>query len=445
MKKTSIFQWFLLLIAAFSTSIAFAQEKKCKSVRKYTSDSFPGQFFLTPESLCRALEAKENAESKKERFQFTKYVSGGTCYYKVTNSGWRSSTYIMINGRDYEECEEENKCKSVAGKVTKLSVPAGWAHLDSTGEVRDFKSSGPAPDQVCKGGCQYLLMSNEVVPGSTVYAPKINNGGYHPVFTQYTYAGTDTQCQAETDLTTPSTPPPPPEKPKEPEKPFTCPTGKCPGVVNGEQVCVPCGSAPGQGDGDSDDKDKGKDKKPGDSSGNNNGNDKGDKDGNKDGSSDGTPGGTGNSSGGINGTGSGNGNGTGNGKGSGGGSGSGSGSKSDSTGKRPGESEGEDDGPPPQYGERPELYEPKYKDGVKGVWDEKKGQLKDTKLANLAKKLMPTEKRGNCPSWTFDLNFGRGLGFGTHRLQPPCTIWPMLRAIVLVCALILARKLVFGG
>ena len=138
------------------------------------------------------------------------------------------------------------------------------------------------------------------------------------------------------------------------------------------------------------------------------------------------------------------GNGTGTGPGSGSGSGGG---KGDGKGKGEGKGDKEEgeDGAGPSFGERPGLYEPKYKNGIKGVWDEKSASLKNTQLGKLSKRLMPTENSGNCPQWTFDFNFGRGLGFGTHRLQIPCNIWPVLRAIVLVCALILARKLVFGG
>lgn len=111
-----------------------------------------------------------------------------------------------------------------------------------------------------------------------------------------------------------------------------------------------------------------------------------------------------------------------------------------------GEKDGEkEDNTPPAFGERPVLYEPKYKNGVKGVWDQKKGQLQNSGLGRLSKRLMPTVNSGTCPRWDIDLNFGRNMNFGTKNVAPPCTIWPVLRAIVMVCALILARKLVFGG
>jgi hypothetical protein len=95
--------------------------------------------------------------------------------------------------------------------------------------------------------------------------------------------------------------------------------------------------------------------------------------------------------------------------------------------------------------EVPKLYEPKYPDGMKGVWDQKKDQMHNTPLLQLAGQLMPqTGDSGTCPSWVIPLDFGF-VDFGSGDVSPPCWLWPILKAIVIVCALLLARALVFGG
>ena len=52
---------------------------------------------------------------------------------------------------------------------------------------------------------------------------------------------------------------------------------------------------------------------------------------------------------------------------------------------------------------------------------------------------------GTPPSWIIDLDFGRGLSFGSHDISPPSWLWGVLRAITILSALLLARRLIFGG
>lgn len=95
----------------------------------------------------------------------------------------------------------------------------------------------------------------------------------------------------------------------------------------------------------------------------------------------------------------------------------------------------------------PNLYERKYPDGIKGIWNEKSAELKQLPLFTLAERLMPTGISGGvCPTWHVDLSFGHGFGeYGLQDVSPPCWIWDIAKVIIIASALILARALVFGG
>lgn len=102
---------------------------------------------------------------------------------------------------------------------------------------------------------------------------------------------------------------------------------------------------------------------------------------------------------------------------------------------------------PGEFGEVPDLYEKIYPDGLTGVLEEKTAQLKQTPLFGLVSQLAPTGigNGGTCPSWTFDMNFGGVMNMGSKVVQPPCWIWDAIKAIMIVTALLTARKLIFGG
>lgn len=93
----------------------------------------------------------------------------------------------------------------------------------------------------------------------------------------------------------------------------------------------------------------------------------------------------------------------------------------------------------------PELYKPKYKDGIKGVWDMKKAEFKTSPLFSLPSLLMPNiGSGGTCPVWNLNLDVGIG-NYGVHDISPPCWLWGVAKAVIIISALILARALVFGG
>jgi hypothetical protein len=94
---------------------------------------------------------------------------------------------------------------------------------------------------------------------------------------------------------------------------------------------------------------------------------------------------------------------------------------------------------------KPTLYTKKYPDGMTGVWEAKKTALMNSPLLGLVHSLMPNiGDGGTCPSWTVDLNLGLG-NFGTGDVSVPCSLWPVLKIIVICSALLLARALIFGG
>lgn len=96
--------------------------------------------------------------------------------------------------------------------------------------------------------------------------------------------------------------------------------------------------------------------------------------------------------------------------------------------------------------EIPELYRRKYPDGMVGIYDDYKDRLKNTSLVQLASSLMPSAgSSGSCPSWPVNLNLSSWAAFGVHDVAPPCWIWDVAKAILILSALLLARALIFGG
>lgn len=94
----------------------------------------------------------------------------------------------------------------------------------------------------------------------------------------------------------------------------------------------------------------------------------------------------------------------------------------------------------------PELYTRKYPNGMEGIWTDYKDQLKGTSLVSLVGKLMPNVGNGgSCPSWMLNLDLAHWATFGTHDVAPPCWIWDVAKAILVLSALLLARSLIFGG
>ncbi len=94
----------------------------------------------------------------------------------------------------------------------------------------------------------------------------------------------------------------------------------------------------------------------------------------------------------------------------------------------------------------PDLYTRKYPNGMEGIWNQYKDQLKNSQFMQLAKSLMPSVgDGGTCPAWSLNLSLASWADYGTHDVAPPCWVWDVAAAILVVSALLLARALVFGG
>lgn len=94
----------------------------------------------------------------------------------------------------------------------------------------------------------------------------------------------------------------------------------------------------------------------------------------------------------------------------------------------------------------PKLYTPKYPNGLTGVWAEKITAIKALPLFNAAANLMPNVAAGGtCPHWFINLNLGPNMNYGSHDVAPPCWIWDFGKFVIVISALLLARRLVFGG
>lgn len=95
--------------------------------------------------------------------------------------------------------------------------------------------------------------------------------------------------------------------------------------------------------------------------------------------------------------------------------------------------------------DQPKLYEPKYPDGITGVWNSKLQEIKATPLFNLAPSLLPNVSAGSCPSWKVDLSIDGWTNAGLQDVSPPCWVWDVAKLVIIASALLLARRLIFGG
>jgi len=94
---------------------------------------------------------------------------------------------------------------------------------------------------------------------------------------------------------------------------------------------------------------------------------------------------------------------------------------------------------------QPELYTPEYPEGLKGVWNAKKGQLEGLPILDLLDDMMPNVAgSGTCPSWTIDMDMYI-VDYGSHVIAIPCWVWDFGKVVIICSALLLSRRLIFGG
>lgn len=96
--------------------------------------------------------------------------------------------------------------------------------------------------------------------------------------------------------------------------------------------------------------------------------------------------------------------------------------------------------------EQPKLYKQRYPQGITGVWQTQRDALANSPLFTIAKSLMPAVGLGgSCPTMPVNLNFSNWANFGVKDVAPPCQVWDWGKAICIVSACLLARRLIFGG
>ena len=95
---------------------------------------------------------------------------------------------------------------------------------------------------------------------------------------------------------------------------------------------------------------------------------------------------------------------------------------------------------------QPDLYETKYPDGIKGVWDASGLGGSQGKLSTLASSFAPSISDTNGAPVMLRLPMDVGIfNFGTFDVSPPPMVWGFIRLCILITALWLARALIFGG
>jgi len=93
-----------------------------------------------------------------------------------------------------------------------------------------------------------------------------------------------------------------------------------------------------------------------------------------------------------------------------------------------------------------DFYTQQYPDGMQGVWDSKTSEINQAPLVLLIDQFTAAPASGTCPVWSLNLNTGiSGANFGTHNIAPDCSLWPIIKAIVLVSDFFASRKIIFGG
>jgi len=92
----------------------------------------------------------------------------------------------------------------------------------------------------------------------------------------------------------------------------------------------------------------------------------------------------------------------------------------------------------------PDLYEQKYPEGLAGVWQAEAAALNQTPIFQFLQGLNPGIGGGGCPVWSWPTAQVLGISVGGD-ISVPCYVWSALRIIFTISALLLARKLIFGG
>jgi hypothetical protein len=98
----------------------------------------------------------------------------------------------------------------------------------------------------------------------------------------------------------------------------------------------------------------------------------------------------------------------------------------------------------PDFDGVPSLYTRVYPDGMVGVWDSNVAALKQTPIFTFLSSLNPNIGDGGCPVWSFSPGSVLHIPVSGD-LSVPCYVWTALRLVMIISALLMARRLIFGG
>lgn len=88
-------------------------------------------------------------------------------------------------------------------------------------------------------------------------------------------------------------------------------------------------------------------------------------------------------------------------------------------------------------------WETSYPEGVAGIWAEHSETL-DNGSASTWLNSFGLPSSGSLPTWSMSFDFGF-INLGTHDLTPPDYVWAAVRIFLLLTAIFLCRRLIFGG
>lgn len=90
------------------------------------------------------------------------------------------------------------------------------------------------------------------------------------------------------------------------------------------------------------------------------------------------------------------------------------------------------------------FYDSVYPDGFNGVWEDRLSQIKTTDFFEWLEQFKTNFGDGTSPEWSFCFDLGF-VDFGCSTIKLDSRIWPAINVFVLFTALMLSRRLVFGG
>jgi len=91
------------------------------------------------------------------------------------------------------------------------------------------------------------------------------------------------------------------------------------------------------------------------------------------------------------------------------------------------------------------FWESEYEDGLAGVMEEKMAEVKTTQFFTFIDQFNPSLSGGSAASYDMCFNLGRMGNFGCHNFNVDPRVIPAIRIFILVSAVFLCRKILFGG